>query len=252
MKSNKHLIVLLFSTLFSQTHILPETNAGMISFSHDRHVDFFGEEKFIRNSYKNSINLGYFYNQNIGFDLSIGSSNFDKKNEYTFLDGETFNFSKAFRSENEKLLEKDFIFGATYYWVGSEKNPLPLDLSIGAYFKNSTYENQALNDLGQDFFGKTFGIRLSVFKEYIDENIRIIPRITLNRLNEKNIYVLDPITNENTSFKNSYYHLELSMPIVFDQKKWNENTSTPFFIEPMIINKYGNTHLSISFGFLFD
>ena len=73
------------SLLSAQTHIVPEGFSGLTtSFNYDQNVDFFGEGKFLRNSYQNSIGFGYIYNGTVGIDLSYGYSLNDKKDTYVF------------------------------------------------------------------------------------------------------------------------------------------------------------------------
>ena len=53
MKKILIILVLLFPTILSsQTHLVsPGKTAGIVSFGYDQNVDFFGEGKFLRNSY---------------------------------------------------------------------------------------------------------------------------------------------------------------------------------------------------------
>ena len=71
------------SLLFAQTHIVPEGFSGItVSFKHDQNVDFFGEGKFLRDSYENAIGVGYIYNATVGIDLAYGYSFNNKKDIY--------------------------------------------------------------------------------------------------------------------------------------------------------------------------
>ena len=52
MKKLLTIIIASLSFLNAQTHIVPEGFSGFtVSFKHDQNVDFFGEGKFLRNSY---------------------------------------------------------------------------------------------------------------------------------------------------------------------------------------------------------
>ena len=109
------------SFLSAQTHIVPEGFSGFtVSFKHDQNVDFFGEGKFLRDSYGNGIGLGYIYNGIFGIDLGYGYSLNNKKDVYTFTDvdgessseEESFNFIENFRSENPFVLSEYFKFAS--------------------------------------------------------------------------------------------------------------------------------------------
>ena len=126
MKKILIILVLLFPTILSsQTHLVsPGKTAGVVSFGYDQNVDFFGEGKFLRNSYGNGINIGYVYNGMFGIDFSYGYSSYDRKDNYIFdLTGEQsnpdgdpqFNFSEDFRSNNPDVGDKGFSLGMTYY-----------------------------------------------------------------------------------------------------------------------------------------
>ena len=85
----KLLIIIMMSSSFlsAQTHIVPEGFSGFtVSFKHDQNVDFFGEGKFLRDSYGNGIGLSYIYNGIFGIDLGYGYSLNNKKDVYTFTD----------------------------------------------------------------------------------------------------------------------------------------------------------------------
>ena len=116
MKKILLVIIALFSFTSAQTHIVPEGFSGIsVSFKHDQNVDFFGEGKFLRDSYENAIGFGYIYDATLGIDLSYGYSLNNKKDTYSFdtIDGESssesenFNFTKNFRSENAKYADKN-------------------------------------------------------------------------------------------------------------------------------------------------
>ena len=70
MKKILLVLVASFSFLSAQTHIVPEGFSGIsVSFKHDQNVDFFGEGKFLRDSYENAIGFGYIYNGTVGICL---------------------------------------------------------------------------------------------------------------------------------------------------------------------------------------
>ena len=154
------------SFLSAQTHIVPEGFSGFtVSFKHDQNVDFFGEGKFLRDSYGNGIGLGYIYNGIFGIDLGYGYSLNNKKDVYTFtdVDGESsseeenFNFIENFRSENPDLGDKTFSFGLTYYLNESQSflsSNLPVNLSIGARYGTKNYTSDDIKFINQDFYGK--------------------------------------------------------------------------------------------------
>ena len=79
----KKILIVLFTSLSfisAQTHIVPEGFSGLsVSFKHDQNVDFFGEGKFLRDSYENAIGFGYIYNGTVGIDLAYGYSLNNKK-----------------------------------------------------------------------------------------------------------------------------------------------------------------------------
>ena len=80
MKKILLVLVASFSFLSAQTHIVPEGFSGIsVSFKHDQNVDFFGEGKFLRDSYENAIGFGYIYNGTVGIDLAYGYSLNNKK-----------------------------------------------------------------------------------------------------------------------------------------------------------------------------
>jgi hypothetical protein len=129
MKKLLTIIIASLSLLNAQTHIVPEGFSGLsVSFKHDQNVDFFGEGKFLRDSYENAIGFGYIYNANVGIDLSYGYSLNNRKDTYDFdiidgessSEGENFNFTKNFRSDNANVGDKTFSFGLTYYLNDSQ------------------------------------------------------------------------------------------------------------------------------------
>ena len=95
MKKLLLIIIASLSFLNAQTHIVPEGFSGFtVSFKHDQNVDFFGEGKFLRDSYSNAIGLGYIYNGIFGIDLGYGYSLNDKK------------ISTLFQQKKELLLRR--------------------------------------------------------------------------------------------------------------------------------------------------
>ena len=270
----KKLLLYLFlsvSLVSAQTHIVPEGFSGLsVSFKHDQNVDFFGEGKFLRDSYENGIGFGYIYNGTLGIDLTYGYSLNNKKDEYSFniIDGESiseeenFNFVKNFRSENPNVGDKTFSFGLTYYLNENqsffEENP-PINLSLGFRYGTKNYTSDALKFLNQDFYGKFYAIELGAYKELeTDANFFMIPRVKIGISNEKNIFnTIDTDTideggsssigsNDTDSFKVSSNYIEFALPFILN----NTSAGQPF-IEPSIANKYGTTHLGLRFGFLF-
>jgi len=263
----KLLIIIMMSSSFlsAQTHIVPEGFSGFtVSFKHDQNVDFFGEGKFLRDSYGNGIGLSYIYNGIFGIDLGYGYSLNNKKDVYTFtdVDGESsseeenFNFIENFRSENPDLGDKTFSFGLTYYLNESQSflsSNLPVNLSVGARYGTKNYTSDALNFLNQDFYGKFYAFEFGAYKEIeTNASFYMIPRVKLSISSEKNIY--NALTIEESvdgiidteSFKVQSTYLEIALPFILN----NTSAGKPF-IEPSIANKYGTTHLGLRFGFLF-
>ena len=105
----------------------------------------------------------------------------------------------------------------------------------------------------QDFYGKSYALELGVSKEFeTGEKFVIIPRLTIDVINEKNIY--DSFSDEDgtASFNSSHMYTELALPFIFESGVvTNLNSLSQFFVEPIIANKYGTTHLGLRFGFLF-
>ena len=257
-------LLLLFPTfLSSQTHLVsPGKTAGIVSFGHDQNVDFFGEGKFLRNSYGNSINIGYVYNGMVGIDFSYGYSSYDRKDTYVFdLTGEQsnpdgdpkFNFTENFRSNNPDVGDKGFSLGMTYYLDPTLLNDT-VNLSVGFRYGSSTFSSTALDSLDQDFYGKSYGLEFGVSKEIpTDAQFVIIPRLKINMINEKNIYDSDLESDGTASFNSSTIYTELAIPLVFEPGViTNETTISEFFVEPSVANKYGTTHIGLKFGFLLN
>jgi len=266
MKKLVTIIIASLSLLNAQTHIVPEGFSGLsVSFKHDQNIDFFGEGKFLRDSYENAIGFGYIYNANVGIDLSYGYSLNNRKDIYDFdiVDGESssedenFNFTKNFRSDNANVGDKTFSFGLTYYLNESQdlfSQDLPINLSLGFRYGTKNYSSDALKFLNQDFYGKFYAFEFGAFKEIeTNASFYMIPRIKLSVSSEKNIYnspdaVLDGSTNINDtdSFKVQSTYFEIALPFILN----NTSAGQPF-IEPSIANKFGTTHLGLRFGFLF-
>ena len=80
-------LLLLFPTILSsQTHLATEgKTVTTVSFGYDQNVDFFGEGKFLRDSYGNGINIGYVYNGMFGLDFAYGYSSYDRKDSVKLL-----------------------------------------------------------------------------------------------------------------------------------------------------------------------
>ena len=258
-------LLLLFPTILSsQTHLATEgKTATTVSFGYDQNVDFFGEGKFLRDSYGNGINIGYVYNGMFGLDFAYGYSSYDRKDSYAFdLTGEQsnpdgcpcFNFTESFRSDNPKVGDKGFSLGLTYYLDPAQLNDFPVNLSVGLRYESSTFSSVALDSLDQDFYGKSYGVEFGVSKEIeTDAQFIIIPRLKINMIRERNIYDSDVELDGTTSFNASGVYTELALPFIFEPGVvTDESSSSQFFAEPSISNKYGTTHIGIRFGFLFN
>ena len=256
-------LLLLFPTILpAQTHlVMPGESATIVSFGYNQNVDFFGEGEFVRPSYGNNINVGYVYNGMIGIDFSYGYSSYDRKETYTFdLTGEQsdpdggpkFNFTESFRSNNPDVSDKGFSIGLTYYLNAMQFN-LPVNLSAGLRYGSSDFSNNALDDLEQDFYGKSYALELGASKE-LETNAKfvIIPRLTIDIINEKNIYDSSSEEDGTASFNASHVYTEIALPFIFESGVvTNLNSLSQFFVEPIIANKYGTTHIGVRFGFLF-
>ena len=264
MKKILIILILLFPTILSsQTHLVsPGKTAGVVSFGYDQNVDFFGEGKFLRNSYGNGINIGYVYNGMFGIDFSYGYSSYDRKDNYIFdLTGEQsnpdgdpqFNFSEDFRSNNPDVGDKGFSLGMTYYLDPNLLTDI-VNLSVGFRYGSATFSSATLDILDQDFYGKSYALEFGVSKEIpTDAQFVIIPRLKINMINEKNIYDSDLELDGTESFSGSTIFTELAVPFIFEPGViTNQNSLTEFFVEPSIANKYGTTHIGIKFGFLFN
>ena len=72
-------------------------------------------------------------------------------------------------------------------------------------------------------------------------------------IRERNIYDSDLELDGTASFNASGVYTELALPFIFEPGVvTNESSSSQFFAEPSISNKYGTTHVGIRFGFLFN
>ena len=257
-------LLLLFPAILSaQTHLLSPGQTGTtVSFGHDQNVDFFGEGKFLRDSYGNGINIGYVYNGMVGLDFAYGYSSYDRKDTYIFdLTGEQsnpdgdpqFNFTESFRSDNPDVGDQGFSLGFTYYLDPTKLNDFPVNLSVGLRYGSSNFSSASLDSLDQDFYGKSYALEFGVSKEIVtDAQFVLIPRLKINMINEKNIYDSDLESDGTASFNTSSVYTEIAMPFIFEPGViTNENSLSKFFFEPSIANKYGTTHIGLKFGFLF-
>ena len=259
MKQLRKLILILSITFLpAQTNIIPEGfNGFSVSMKHDQNVDFFGEGKFFRSSFNNNLNVGYIYNGTVSIDLNYGYSLFDRKDEY-FIDennahtsgDDSFNFIDNFRVENREVGDKGFSFGLTYYINESQTifpKQLPVNLSLGFRYGNSSYTSDNLDALNQDFYGKFYSLEFGVYKEIeTAASFFMIPRINLHITNEKNIYDSFINEGETESFNLSSNYFEVALPFVLERA----TVGKPYF-EPSISNRHGSTHLGFKFGFLF-
>ena len=263
MKKNYIFILLALSFLNAQTHIAPAASSGFtVSFMHDQNVDFFGEGKFIKDSYGNGISVGYIYNGTLGIDLMHSYSFYNRSKTYIFdvedgLADENFNFVENFRTENEDLGDKSFSLGLTYYLNENQnifQGSLPLNFSIGLRYGSTSYSSDALNYLNQDFYGKFYAIEFGIFKEIeTSADFYMIPRIKVSLSKEKNIYDLLEVENiegladalGTKSFNMSSTYFELAIPFIL-----NRTSAGQPFVEPSISNNYGTTHLGLKFGLL--
>ena len=254
----KLILIFIISFLPAQTNIVPEGfNGFSVSMKHDKNVDFFGEGKFFRSSFANNLSLGYVYNGVVSIDLNYGYSQFDRKDEY-FIDennsqtagDNSFNFIDNFRVENREVGDKGFSFGLTYFINESQTifpKQLPINLSLGFRYGNSSYSNDDLDALNQDFYGKFYSLELGVYKEIeTSANFFMIPRLNLNITNEKNIYNSFLNDDETESFNLTSNYFEIALPFILERA----SVGKPYF-EPSISNRYGSTHLGFKFGFLF-
>ena len=257
MKAKQLLSVIFLSTsLLAQGHMVSSNqNAVIVSFGYDRSVDFFGEGKFLRDSYNNSLNLSYIYNGFLGFDLSYGYSLFNSKDSYGDADN-AFNFSDNFRENNPDISDQGFSLGLTYHLKDNEK--MPIDMSFGLRYGNSDYDNDVLNTTNQDFYRKYYVLEVAGYTT-IEANAQfnVGPILRLNFVNEKNIHdeiviVEDITTSETVSKNDSHINIELGFPILFDQGAFQNLGDVQFIVEPTLSSAFGETHFGINVGFLFN
>ena len=248
-----------FSCLYSQ--VIPDAYSGFtLSYKYDKNTDFFGDEKFLRDSNGKKISLGYIYDGVLSFDISYDYSFHNRRDNYYFpptnqdsilSEDENFNFIDDFRIENARLEEKGYSFGLTYFLNENQSLfnlYLPMNFSFGLRYGTTEFKSKALDFLNQDFYGKFYSFEIGAFKEIeTASSFYLVPRIKLSISNEKNIH--NPILEANgtkDSIKMTTNFVEIGMPFVFD-----ENSYGQFFIEPSLVNKHGTTHLSLSIGLLF-
>ena len=259
MTIKQFLSVILFSTfLVAQGHVvLPGQNGIIASFEYDRSIDFFGEGDFLRDNYNNSVNVGYVYNGLFGIDFSYGYSFFNSKKEYDVAEGE-FDFSGDFRSNNPDLSDQGFSLGFTYY-LNNNTN-MPVDMLFGLRYGASDYDSDALDALDQDFHKKYYTVQVGAYKTLeTNAQFRIVPTLTLDLINEKNIHretiIIegDIATEDTVSSTKNHTNVHFGFPIVFDQGTvLKQSSNTQFIVEPTLSRVFGETHLGFKVSFLFN
>ena len=259
MAIKQFLSVIVFLTfLVAQGHVvLPGQNGTIASFEYDRSVDFFGEGDFLRDNYNNSVNVGYVYNGLFGIDFSYGYSFFNSKKEYDVAEDE-FDFSGDFRSNNPDLSDQGFSLGFTYY-LNNNTN-MPVDMLFGLRYGASDYNSDALDALDQDFHKKYYTVQVGVYKNLeTNAQFRIVPTLTLNLINEKNIHretiIIegDIATEDTVSSTKNHTNVHFGFPIVFDQGTvLKQSANTQFIVEPTLSSVFGETHLGFKVSFLFN
>lgn len=259
MTIKQFLSVIVFLTfLVAQGHVvLPGQNGTIASFEYDRSVDFFGEGDFLRDNYNNSVNVGYVYNGLFGIDFSYGYSFFNSKKEYDVAEDE-FDFSGDFRSNNPDLSDQGFSLGFTYY-LNNNTN-MPVDMLFGLRYGASDYNSDALDALDQDFHKKYYTVQVGVYKNLeTNAQFRIVPTLTLNLINEKNIHretiIIegDIATEDTVSSTKNHTNVHFGFPIVFDQGTVvKQSANTQFIVEPTLSSVFGETHLGFKVSFLFN
>jgi len=259
MTIKQFLSVIVFLTfLVAQGHVvLPGQNGTIASFEYDRSVDFFGEGDFLRDNYNNSVNVGYVYNGLFGIDFSYGYSFFNSKKEYDVAEDE-FDFSGDFRSNNPDLSDQGFSLGFTYY-LNNNTN-MPVDMLFGLRYGASDYNSDALDALDQDFHKKYYTVQVGVYKNLeTNAQFRIVPTLTLNLINEKNIHretiIIegDIATEDTVSSTKNHTNVHFGFPIVFDQGTvLKQSANTQFIVEPTLSSVFGETHLGFKVSFLFN
>ncbi len=259
MAIKQFLSVIVFLTfLVAQGHVvLPGQNATIASFEYDRSVDFFGEGDFLRDNYNNSVNVGYVYNGLFGIDFSYGYSFFNSKKEYDVAEDE-FDFSGDFRSNNPDLSDQGFSLGFTYY-LNNNAN-MPVDMLFGLRYGASDYDSDALDALDQDFHKKYYTVQVGAYKSLeTNAQFRIVPTLTLDLINEKNIHretiIIegDIATEDTVSSTKNHTNVHFGFPIVFDQGTVvKQSANTQFIVEPTLSRVFGETHLGFKVSFLFN
>lgn len=259
MAIKQFLSVIVFLTfLVAQGHVvLPGQNGTIASFEYDRSVDFFGEGDFLRDNYNNSVNVGYVYNGLFGIDFSYGYSFFNSKKEYDVAEDE-FDFSGDFRSNNPDLSDQGFSLGFTYY-LNNNTN-MPVDMLFGLRYGASDYNSDALDALDQDFHKKYYTVQVGAYKTLeTNAQFRIVPTLTLDLINEKNIHretiIIegDIATEDTVSSTKNHTNVHFGFPIVFDQGTvLKQSANTQFIVEPTLSSVFGETHLGFKVSFLFN
>jgi len=258
MTIKQFLSVIVFSTfLFAQGHVvLPNQNGIIASFEYNRSVDLFGEGDFLRDNYNNSVNVGYVYNGLFGIDFSYGYSFFNSKDEDDGAEGE-FDFSGDFRSNNPDLGDQGFSLGFTYY-LNNNAN-MPVDMLFGLRYGANDYDSDTLDALDQDFHKKYYTVQVGAYKNLeTSAQFRVVPTLTLNLINEKNIHkeivIEDDIaTDETISSTKSHTNVQFGFPIVFDQGTvLRQSVNTQFIVEPTLSRVFGETHFGFKVSFLFN
>jgi len=258
MTIKQFLSVIVFSTfLFAQGHVvLPNQNGIIASFEYNRSVDLFGEGDFLRDNYNNSVNVGYVYNGLFGIDFSYGYSFFNSKDEDDGAEGE-FDFSGDFRSNNPDLGDQGFSLGFTYY-LNNNAN-MPVDMLFGLRYGANDYDSDTLDALDQDFHKKYYTVQVGAYKNLeTSAQFRVVPTLTLNLINEKNIHkeivIEDDIaTDETISSTKSHTNVQFGFPIVFDQGTvLRQSVNTQFIVEPTLSRVFGETHFGFKISFLFN
>lgn len=259
----KFLIIIILGITFSnaQTHVVPEGYHGFtVSFKNNKNVDFFGDEKFLRDSYGNEIGVGYIYDGIFGFDFSYSYSLYNRKNNYSFSGNndelpepsadENFNFIDNFRVENANLDDKSLSFGVTYYLNENQtlfNQSLPVNLSLGFRYGSSNFDSKSLDFLEKDFYGKFHSFEFGLYKEIeTASSFYMIPRIKLNIIKEKNIVDSINDSSDSNSFSHTSNFFEIALPFIL-----RESSAGQPFVEPSIANQYGSTHIGLRFGLLF-
>ena len=181
---------------------------------------------------------------------------FNSKNEYDVAEGE-FDFSGDFRSNNPDLGDQGFSLGFTYY-LNNNAN-MPVDMLFGLRYGANDYDSDALDVLDQDFHKKYYTVQVGAYKNLeTSAQFRVVPTLTLNLINEKNIHkeivIEDDITTDETvSSTKSHTNVQFGFPIVFDQGTvLKQSINTQFIVEPTLSRVFGETHFGFRVSFLFN